>query len=86
MIDENGNEMSEKVIIKESLDLLSEVCCLLFETESPEAIAAAYMADSLIKYLQCIYRDDDVLLASTDYAKYENDVYLKSKKHLRVVE
>lgn len=85
MKDENGNEMSDKDIIKESLDLMSDVCCLLFETNSDQAIAAAYMADSLIKYLQVIYRGDDVLSAAADYTGYENNVYLKSGKHLRTI-
>jgi len=86
MKDENGNEMTEKDILKDSLELMADVCGLLFETNSEECHAAAFMADSLIKYLQVIYRGDNVLSASADYTSYENEIYLKSGKHLRVIE
>jgi len=85
MKNENGIEMTEKEILKEALDLMSDVCCLLYETQSDKAVAAAFMADSLIKYLQVIYRDDDVLSAAADYTAYEENVYLKSGKHLKGV-
>lgn len=85
MKNENGKEMTEKEIIKECLDLVSEVCCLLFETESKESHAAAFMADNLIKYLQVIYRDDRILDATCDYEKYEHRHYLKSKKNIEVI-
>jgi len=68
---EHGIEMTEKEIIKEAMNLLADVCCLLYETESPEAIAAAWMSDCLIKYLQVIHRGDNLLLASADYNEYE---------------
>jgi hypothetical protein len=73
MINEHGKEMTEKEILKEALNLMGEVCCLLFETESDQAKASAFMADSLIKYLQVIVRDDDVLLAAADYSAYEEE-------------
>ena len=73
MKDEHGIEMDEKKILRESMDLMSDVCCLLFETESDKAHAAAFMADSLIKYLQVIHRDDNVLSASADYTAYEQE-------------
>ncbi len=85
MKNENGIEMPEKDILQEALELMSHVCCLLFETESDKAVAAAFMADSLLKYLQVIYRDDDVLSASADYTAYEENVYIKSGKHLKEV-
>ncbi len=75
MIVENGKHMSEKQLLKEALDLIADACCLLFETEEPESQAAAFMTDSVLKYLQVIYRDDDVLLASADYTAYEQKVY-----------
>ena len=75
MNDENGNKVSEKEIIKVSLDMLAEACCLLFETESPEGHALAFMVDSAMKYGQVIYRDDNVLSAAADYTGYESRLY-----------
>lgn len=85
MKNENGIEMSEKDILHETLGLMADVCSLLFETQSDKAVAAAFMADSLIKYLQVIYRDHDVLRAACDYEAYEHEVYVKSGKHLKEV-
>lgn len=81
MKDEHGNIMTEKQILKITLDLLSDICCLLYETESDASIAAAYMADSLMKYIQVIYRGDDVLLASADYSNYEKNIYDEYQKN-----
>lgn len=80
MINENGKKMTEKEILKESLDLMANVLCLLFETKSHKSVAAAFMADSLIKYLQVIYRGDDVLRASADYTAYEEEVFQRGSK------
>jgi len=85
MRDETGNEMTESELLKESITLISNVCCLLWETRNPDSHAAAIMADSLLKYLQVIYREDNVLKAFVDYNTYENEVYIKSGKHLRVI-
>lgn len=71
MKNEHGIEMTEKEIIGESLKLMADVCCLLFETETDEGHAGAYMADSLLKYLQVVHREDDVLMAACDYTAYE---------------
>ena len=77
MQNEHGTEMTEVEIIREAMNLLADVNCLLYETKSPEAIAAAWMADCLLKYLQVIHRGDDVLLASADYTSYESQIYKK---------
>lgn len=85
MQDENGNVMTEKQIISEAMDLMSNVTALLFETKSPEGHAAAFMADNLLKYLQVIYRDDNVLLATCDYTAYEEGYQNKIKNSLTLV-
>jgi len=73
MIDESGKEMTEKEIIKCALDHLSDTCCFLFETKSPEGHALAFMVDAALKYGQVIYRGDDVLIAAADYTAYEEE-------------
>ncbi len=83
--DETGLEMTEKDILKEALELMSEVLGLLFETKTTAGNSAGFMADSLIKYLQVIYRDDDILLASADYTAYEEEVSARKRKHLEVI-
>lgn len=83
MNDENGNVMSEKDIIREALDLMSDVLFLLYETESDNAKAACWMADSLSKFMTVLFNNGDVLLASADYSSYENKLYksfLRKKK------
>ncbi len=85
MKDENGNDVSEKDTIKAALDHLAEACCFAFETETDTGHAFAFMIDSAIKYGQCILRDDDVLSASADYTAYENDIYLRKRKHLEII-
>lgn len=82
VIDENNEKVSEKVLIKESLECLAEACSLLFETDSNEGHALAFMVDNCIKYGQVIYRDHDILDAAYDYAEYENKYYkeMKDKK------
>lgn len=85
MKDEFGKEMTDKDIIKAALGEMSNVVALLYETESDAAVAAGFMADSLIKYLQVIYHGDDVLLASADYNAYEQKVYERNHKTLEVV-
>lgn len=80
MKNENGIEMTEKEIMKESLDLLGNVLFLLFETETEEGKAAAFMADSLVKYLTAIYHQGNVLSAAADYTEFENNLYKRKKK------
>ena len=82
---QDGLKMTEKEILKEALELMSEVCGLLFETETLVGHSAGFMADALIKYLQVIYRDDDILLAAADYNAYEEEVYSRKKAILEVV-
>lgn len=76
----DGKEMTEKEMIKESLDLLSDACCFLFETESDVGQSLAFMVDSALKYGQVIYRDDRILDAACDYQAYEEEVY---KRHMK---
>jgi hypothetical protein len=77
--------MDEKEIIIESMTLLSEACCNLFELKSPEGKALAFMVDSALKYAQVIYRDDDPLLAAADYTAYEEKYFLATKNHIRII-
>jgi len=83
MIDENGIEMTEQDILQAAIELMGEVLCLLYETESPQGNAAGFMADSLTKYLQVIIRGDDVLSASADYTAYEEEVYRKRQEEIK---
>lgn len=54
--DENGKLMTEEDKLREALDMLGDVSCLLYETETVEGIAAAFMVDSAVKYLQVVSR------------------------------
>lgn len=80
MMNEDGKEMSEEEILEEACNLVSDACCLLFETKSDEGHASAFMADNLLKYLQVIKRGDDVLSAAADYSAYEQKVYEEFKE------
>ena len=71
MKDENGKVMTEDEKLKAALDLLSDACCILFETQHEPSHALAFMVDSALKYGQVIYRGDDVLSAAADYSAYE---------------
>lgn len=75
MRDENGIEMTEDQLLEEALNLMSDVCCLLYETENETSHAAAFMADNLIKYLQVVRRGHNILSAAADYNAYEEEVY-----------
>lgn len=75
MQDENGKEMTEEQLLDEAAQIMGDVCCFLFETESAEGHAAAFMADCLLKYLQVAKRGDNVLSAAADYTAYEQEVY-----------
>jgi len=63
MQDENGVVLSEEEMLKESCDLLASACELLFEIESPEGIAAAFLADSTLRYTQAILHGNDPRLS-----------------------
>lgn len=67
--------IGEKEILKEALDQLGNILCFLYEVKSPEAVAATFMCDSLIKYMQVIHRGDNVLSATSDYTQYEEEVF-----------
>jgi hypothetical protein len=82
MKDENGKELSEKELIKDALGLLSEACVPLFETESIEGQALAFMVDSALKYGQVVYRDKDVLSAAADYNSFEEKLYEETMRKL----
>ena len=73
MQDENGKKVTEKEKLKYALDHLSESLCLLYETETDVGHALAFMVDSAVKYGQVVYRGDNVLSASADYTRYENE-------------
>jgi len=47
--------MTEEEILKDAIGLLSDACCLLYELESEQGIAAAYMANAVIKYADAIH-------------------------------
>lgn len=80
MKDEHGNKITEKELMQAALDHVAEALCLLYETETDTGHAAAFMCDSLVKYLQVVYRDHNVLSASADYTKYENLCYKRFMK------
>jgi hypothetical protein len=84
MIDEKGNKLSEKDILKTALDHLGEACCFLYETESDQCHALAFIVDSALKLGQVIHRDDDILSASADYTAYENECFKKHKANKKV--
>lgn len=76
MIDSaTGKEMTDQEILKESLDMLANVVAFLYETESFEGQSCAFMCDSLIKYMQVVYRGDNLLDAASDYNAYEEECY-----------
>lgn len=81
---DTGIDLTEKEIIKEAMNHLSEACCFLFEVESLEGRSLAFMADAVLKLAQVIYRDDDPLMAAADYTAYEEDHSFKGK-HIRVI-
>lgn len=75
MRDENGIEMTEEQILEEACELLSGACELLYETIEETSHAAAFMADSCLKYLQAVRRGYNVLSAAADYSAFEEEVY-----------
>ncbi len=71
MIDsETGKLVPEEEILKESLGLLADACCFLYELESDQGIALACMVDAALRYGQAIYYDRDPRLSE----EFLNDV------------
>lgn len=89
MFDENGKVMSEKEILKASLDHIAEAAGFLFECESIELKSLAFHVDSILKLGTVLVNDDCPLDAACDYTKYENEKYQefleKKKSHLKVI-
>ncbi len=75
MKDENGVVMTEDQLLQEASHLMVEVCCLLFETEDEKSHAAAFMADSLLKYIYTIQNDENILSSAADYSAMEEKRY-----------
>ena len=71
MYKEDGTEMTEMDLLCDARALMADVISLLYETESAAGNSAAWMADSLLKYLQVVICEDDLLSASIDYQAYE---------------
>jgi hypothetical protein len=65
-------KLSEKELIKESLFLLSEALCSLYETKSKTAQSLCFMVDSCLKYGTVIFRNSNILDAATNYEEYED--------------
>jgi hypothetical protein len=83
----NGTEMTEKELIKEALNHISDACCFLFETDSSEGHALAFMCDSMLKYGQVIYNDDNPIDATSDFNAYEQRKFdAKHKSKINVME
>lgn len=74
MLDEFGNTVSEKEIIKAVCDHLAEAVGIAYKLESPEGHALAWLADMAQKYGEVIYRDYPVLYACSDYNKFERSI------------
>ena len=83
MIDENGNEMSDKEILKSALDHLAEACCFLYEIEDESFHSLGFMVDSCLKLGTVLLNDGNVLNAAADYSAYEQELFEKNK--LRVI-
>jgi ABC-type Fe2+-enterobactin transport system substrate-binding protein len=75
MKNEKGVELKEEQLIKLAMDDLMSACECLFETNTEEGHAAAFMADNLLKYLTTIYHGKSVLSAATDYNDIEQEIY-----------
>lgn len=77
--------MTEKQLIHFALNDLAEALAKGFELKSPEGKAFAFMIDCAIKYGQVIKHDDCPLHATADYTAYEQEVYLREKKNMKVI-
>lgn len=83
MIDsETGKLVSREEILKESLDMLSNVCCFLYELEDKEGIAFAFMADTALRYGQAIYYEKDPRRSEEDYLLDEDMLERRKRKSL----
>jgi hypothetical protein len=87
MIDENGTVLTEKEIIKDIMEILTEALCPAYELKSDNGHALAWMIDCALQYAKVIYRDFDVLSASADYTRYEENMadIKKLDANLRVI-
>jgi hypothetical protein len=85
MKDINNLQLTEQDKIKCAMDHIAEACCFLFECESPAGEAAAFMADSLLKYANVIFNGDSPLKAACDYNAYEEEIYEKVIKSKNVI-
>jgi len=63
MIDEKGVELSDRDLLRGGLELIADACCQLYEIESAEGHAVAYMADAVLRYGQAVYNDRDPRLS-----------------------
>lgn len=72
-------KVSDKEIIKESIELLANACEMLFECEDDNTKSLAFMVDCALKYAQVIHRGDNILLAAIDYDKYELEYSISVK-------
>lgn len=79
MIDENGIKLTDKEILKGALDHMAEALCHLFETDHPIFQSIAFMLDSTIKLGTVILNDGSILDASSNWEKYESELYEKRK-------
>lgn len=57
--------------------MLSDACCILFETNDEESHALAFMVDAALKYGTVISRGDNVLTAAADFSSYEEGLMKK---------
>lgn len=80
MRDENGVTLTDKEILKEALNHMSEALCFLFETENELCQSIAFMLDSTIKLGTVIYNDGCILDASANWEAYERELYYKFHK------
>lgn len=77
MVDEEGNELSEKEILKTAMDHIAEACCFLFECDSPEIQVIGALADTLLKLGNVIMHDESPLTASVGYDEFAEQKYLE---------
>ena len=63
MQDEAGVELSGEEVMKEGLALLGDACCFLYEVETQEGIALAFMVDAALRYGLAIMKGQDPRLS-----------------------
>ncbi len=79
------SDLSEREIFKFAMEHLSEALALLYESETDPGIAAAMMVDKTIQYMFTIQNGDDPRNTCSNFSKYEHEVYLRNKKHIKVI-